>query len=149
MGLCRYYTPVTTFCVLHVCDAVACCSPDPRERSETALLCLEILEQNRAGGKICGPLQQMFRYAMEEYGIELSADVDERYGPPNQFNLDEILDAGTRLSYQLPTKQIIRWIHPDFWTEWGPEWDRQMNQETLADGSILKRSMRVTDVLNN
>lgn len=147
-GLCRYYTPVTTFCVLHLCDAVARYSPDPRERSKTALLCLEILEQNRASCKICGPLQQMFRRVMSEYDIELPADVDERYGPLDQFSMDEILDAGGRLSYRQPTKQINRWIHPNFWTEWGQEWDKQMSQETTVDGPVPERSMKLADVLN-
>lgn len=146
MGLCRYMMPLSSFYVLHICDAIARCSPDPTEQSDMALLCLHILEQNRQSFKLNGPLQQLFRIAMEEYHVELPIDMDERFGPIDQYSIDEVLDAATRLSYAQPTRQITRWIHEDFASEW-QEFDKQMPQGQARSSSTLKK-MRLDEVLN-
>ena len=162
-GLCRYYTPPLVFCTMHLCDAIARCSVDQNERIDAAILCLEVLGKNRYGFKISGPLQHMFRVQLNEYGVELPAEIEDRFGPRDQFSIEEILDASTRLSYTQPSGQLVRWIDPNFPTEWKREWQEQMGVlrvQQMSDGSdyesehtehmrtMSAHSMRLDDVLN-
>ena len=168
MGLSRFYTPPLTFCAVHICDVIAQCSVDQSERIETAILCLEVLGKNRYGFKISDPLQQMFRVQLEEYGVELPAEIEDRFGPRDQFSVDEILDASTRLSYAQPSSQLVRWLDPNFPSDWRREWHKQMDgasdqqmSDGLSDGTedyesdhtehtqtMSGHSMRLDDILN-
>ena len=163
MGICRFHTPPMIFCVVHVCDAIARCSVDHSERVDAAVLCLEALESNRLGFKISGPLLQMFHIQLDEYGVELPAETEDRYGRREQFSMEEVLDACTRLSYIQPSGQLVRWIDPSFQHDWRDEWQRHtsaFHDQQMSDGwdfadghvehrrTMSRHSMRLDEVLN-
>ena len=146
--VCRYFTPLVTFCSLHICDAIAHWSCNEQEQIAAVFLCCEILDRNRAGFKLCGPLMQMFRTAVAEYsGFDISDELDQRYGGRDQYSMDEILDASTRLTYTIPVAQLTRWLDPEFETQWPGEWAKQMGNARRRP-SAVGHSMRLGDVLN-
>ena len=145
---CRYFIPLVTFCGLHLCDALAHWSLDREEKLAAVRLGCELLSHNRPGFQICGPLLQMFRTTISEYaGIDISDELDSKYGPRDQFTIDEILDASTRLSYTMPVAQIARWLDPEFQLQWADEWIKHMGKIRRRRSSP-NRSMRVEDVMN-
>ena len=146
--VCRYFTPLATFCSLHICDAVARWSLDDTQRNGAALLCCKILNYNRVGFKICGPLMQMFRTTIDDYGMDDIADeLEELYGTRNQHSVDEILDACTRLSYTIPVGQITRWLDPSFQAQWTDEWKREMGGSQRHQ-STASHTVRLEDIMN-
>ena len=145
---CRYFIPLVTFCGLHLCDALAHWSLDREEKLVAVRLGCDLLSRNRPGFQICGPLLQMFRTTIDQYaGIDISEELDSNYGPRDQFTIDEILDASTRLSYTMPVAQIARWLDPEFHMQWADEWIKQMGKSRRRR-SPANRSMRVEDVMN-
>ena len=145
---CRYFVPFITFCTIHLCDAVAHWSLNQAEKVAAVRLGCEILERNRAGFQICGPLLQLFRTTIDQYsGIDISNELDGRYGVRDQHTMDEILDASTRLTYTMPVAQISKWLDPNFQSQWPHEWVRQMGNIRRRRSSAA-RPMRLEDVMN-
>lgn len=148
-NLCRYFTPLVTFCILHLCDTVAHWSLDKAEKVSAVLLCCEILDRNRRGFKLCGPLMQMFRAVIDQYsGIDVADELERRYGIRDQHTVEEILDASTRLSYTIPVGQITRWLDPKFHGQWAEEWIEHMGTVKRRRQSNASHPMRLEDVMN-
>lgn len=121
----RFFMPLLSFCLLHHCDALVRYSPEQPIASETVQFCLEVLQQTRVGFPLCGPLQSLFRQTAEECGVQVShlANMVDSF---THYNMDDILDACTRLSYTQPLDQILRHFDPEIGREWGREWERQV-----------------------
>jgi hypothetical protein len=145
---CQFFTPQALFCVLHICDFMVRWSPDIEERNWAVTTCMETVSRSHANYKLRGPLLQLFRAEIDPLvPAHLSMELDNRYGPRDQYSLDDILDATTRLTYVMPTSQVVKWLDPQFQSQWLEEWDalsRSGAQQTPAVG----RSMRVEDVIN-
>ncbi|MCJ1397562.1 hypothetical protein MMC11_000756 [Xylographa trunciseda] len=144
----RYGMPITAFCILHLGDALMKYSSDESLAQNVLTFCLDILQQNRAGFPLCGPLLQMFLQNAKQRGIEPDQDVDARAGSHDRYGVDQILDACTRLEYSQPVDQIKRYIDRNIGEDWTEEWNKQMDQPRPRRQSTTDRSMQITSLLN-
>lgn len=115
-----------------------------------AKTCLEILQTCRPGFEICGPLQQMFRDSADVYQVALPDNIEQLMGSPDQYGVDEMLDASSRLHYSQPSEQIGQYVDMNIGAEWGPEWQslivgRPRQRKTSGIGG----RMLIDDMLNN
>ena len=138
----RYFLPVVSFCLVHLCDALISYSPQEPPVSETLGFCLQALQQNHAGFALCGPLQSLFIQRAEECGIRIPKHLEKLVDAIDGCSIDDVLDACTRLSYMEPLDQIIRYIDPAIAKEWNGEWEiqiigRKRGPEQLQIGNIL------------
>ena len=138
----RYFLPLVSFCLVHLCDALLSYSPQEPPASETLAFCLQALQQNHAGFALCGPLQSLFIQRAEECGVRTPGHLEKLVDAIDGSTVDEILDACTRLSYMEPLDQIIRYIDPAIAKEWNAEWEiqimgRNRGREHLQIGDIL------------
>jgi hypothetical protein len=150
-GASRYQPPLLAFCLLHLADAVLRFGSKDQSSLDVALFSIRILETNRQGFPICGPLLQMFRDTVRGLEFQIPEEVESQLGPADQFDVDGILDAATRLSYQQPLHQIQQWIDDAFGEEWDNEW-QQRSRWRGGEGPELgakRNSMQIRDVLNS
>ncbi|MCJ1437836.1 hypothetical protein MMC27_007223 [Xylographa pallens] len=145
----RYGMPITAFCLLHMGDALIQYSMDESLAPNVVTFCLDILQQNRAGFPLCGPLQQLFRQNAKDRGIEPEQDIKTMVGPDDRYGVDNILDACTRLEYSQPVDQIKRYIDRNIGGNWTEEWNKQMDQQRPRRPSTADRSMQITSLLNS
>ena len=122
----RYQTPLLSFCVLHLGDALIRRSPQSPPASEVVVFCLEMLAKTSVGFAIRGPLSSLLRETANECGIPLPNDLDDRVGEPVDYSIDNILDACTRLTYTQPTEQILRHLDSAIAIDWAAEWQKQV-----------------------
>jgi hypothetical protein len=149
-GASRHQPPLLAFCLLHLADAVLRCGPNDQSSLDAVLFSIRVLEANRQGFPICGPLLQMFRDTVRGLGIQIPEEVESQLGPPDQFDVDGILDAATRLSYRQPVHQIQQWIDDAFGEEWDDEWQKR-SRERGGEGpqsGARRHSMQIRNVLN-
>lgn len=138
----RYFLPLVSFCLVHLCDALLSYSTQEPPAAETMAFCLQALQQNRAGFALCGPLQSLFIQRAKEYGVRTPKHLDKLVDTIDDYAVDDILDACTRLSYVEPFDQIMRYIDPAIAQEWNKEWEIQIigrkgNREHLQIGNLL------------
>ena len=147
----RYQMPLLSFCVLHLGDIVVRQSPEDPPASEVVVFCLEMLSRTQAGFAVCGPLSYLFRRTAAEQKIPLPSDMDERFGLQDQYSLDDILDACTRLAYAIPLDQTFRHIDRSIASEWSAEWDRQVVKAGKGSHrpSMSERYMQIGALLND
>lgn len=120
----RYQLPLISFCTLHLSDALVRHSPSDPPASETVQFCLETMQQTRTGFAICGPLQALFRQTAIQCKVTLPTNLEDLMMPQEEFGLDAILDACTRLEYTQPLDQVLRRIDPSIAEEWPYYWQR-------------------------
>ncbi len=118
----RYQMPLMAFCCLHLCDVLIRYSPSEPNAPDVVSFCLEVLQANRAGFAICGPLQELFRKTAVECHVALPRNIRELMKPAPFYGVDDILDACTRISYTQPYEQIGRFIDPDIAEHWDDDW---------------------------
>jgi hypothetical protein len=155
MKTCRYLMPLTSFCIAHLGYALVRYD-DASQASEVAEFTLETLQLNKSGFAICGPLQQMFRDAIADQEIVLSEDLERRLGPIDQYDIDAVLDACTRLTFLQPTEQIVQWVHRNIGEEWDIEWNKEIWDKLPQLPAPKKRqdsrgasAMEISNLLNN
>ena len=147
----RYLSPMLLFCIVHICDAIVRYTSN----TEIARFCLESLEEAKTGYPLAGPLQKMFRLALDGYGISLPDELERLCGPSSRYGPEELLDACTRPSYQQPIIQLLPNLEPqlaqDFMDEWQKLCDErpQQNQPGEASEPIRQSSMQINNLLNS
>lgn len=114
------------FCLVHLGEAIISYSPQGTPAPETLNFCLQALQQARAGFALCGPLQFLFRQRAEECGVRMPEELGELATSFDHYEMDDILDACTRLTYAEPLEQIMRHIDPAIAEEWNQEWEQQV-----------------------
>jgi hypothetical protein len=145
---CRYNMPLTAFCVVHLGDALVNAREIPPP--DVVTFCLDVLEQNRAGFPVCGPLQQVFWQRARDRGVELPEDVQANLAlSDNRYGVDELLDACLRLSYAQPNDQIRRYIDSGIGDTWREEWNKQIGSAGFRRTSTADRTIQITSLLNN
>ena len=145
----RFSLPLMSFCLIHLCDALITYSPTEPAAADTVMFCLQTLQQTRAGFALCGPLQLLFSQTATKCGVQNSQDLEMLTASFNHYNVDDILDACTRLSYREPLDHIIRCIDPNIAGEWNAEWEaqiicRQVDRTQSSDG----RYLQIDNILN-
>ena len=147
----RYQMPMLSFCVLHLGDILIRESPENPPASSVVVFCLEMLSKTEAGFAICGPLSLLFRKTAEQHQIELPPNIDEKVGQPMAYNVDDILDACTRLQYSMPLDQTRRHIDRSIAADWGAEWARQIEgpKRAAEKPSSSERYMQIGALLND
>lgn len=109
------------------------------------------MQRTRIGFAICGPLQELFRRTAVECNVELPGNIASMMEPIQDFGLDDILDACTRLSYTQPLDQVLPHIDPAIAVDWPYQWQRLI----FASGGearrpmIGERSMNISTLLND
>jgi len=122
----RYSLPLMNFCLVQLCDALLSYSPLEPPASETVAFCLHALQHTHAGFALCGPLQSLFTQRVRECGIRIPEELEKLVDSVDDYSVDDILDACTRLSYTEPLDQSIRYIDPLIAKEWNGEWEIQI-----------------------
>ena len=144
-GHLRYgYLPMTMQSIIHLGDTVARLSSDSNEKVAAIKLCAYALQQNRKCFQLAGPLLQLLRDNLRQIDPGLIQYVDEVFGKENQYTMDEILEACTRLTYRQPMKQITRFISPAFEHEWQAA---LMTQTGLSQGQH-RSSLTLNELVN-
>ena len=141
--------PLIAFCIVHLADALLKYNPGKLSSSSIISFCLEALDQNRAGFQVCGPLQQVFWLTAQNNGVELPENVDESFTSGDRYNVDDILDAFTRLTYAQPLDQISRYIDENIGNQWTQEWDKIIDQSRSGRQPNTERTMQITSLLND
>ena len=147
----RFFMPLLSFCLVHVCDSLVRFSPQDPPASDTVEFCLEVLQQTRAGFALCGPLQSLFCQTAEGCGVEFSDEMKATMGSFDHYGMDNILDACTRLSYTQPIDQILLRIDPEIAKDWPGEWQRQVvagTGQARRGSSSSGRYMSIGNLLN-
>ncbi|MCJ1478534.1 hypothetical protein MMC13_007214 [Lambiella insularis] len=146
---CRYGMPIAAFCILHMGDTLIQFSADDPPASDVVSFVSEVMQQNRNGFPLCGPLQQMFQQRAKKQGVEIRKDGTKGLAAPDHYGVDSILDACTRLEYAQPVDQIRRYIDRSIGEHWQEEWNRQMSSSRTRRQSASERSMHITSLLND
>lgn len=148
----RFFMPLLTFCLVHVCDGLVRFSPQEPPASDTVEFCLEVLQQTSAGFALCGPLQSLFCQTAEECDVQLSDEMRAIMGSFDHYVMDDILDTCTRLSYTQPLDQILPRIDPEIAKDWPGEWQRQVVAafgQGRRGSSSSGRYMQIGSLLND
>jgi len=148
----RYQTPLLSFCILHLGDALLRYSPNEPPASDVAVFCMEMLSKTSAGFAVCGPISALFRQTAVELNVELPPAADGEIGEPIEYSMDEILDACTRLTYRQPTEQINRLMDSSIAKNWVAEWEEQVvqpNQKRSRRESSSGRYLQIGSLLND
>jgi len=150
---CRYQLPLMAFCALHLGDVLIRYSPSEPHAPEVVLLCLEVLQENRPGFAICGPLQELFRRTAVECCVHLPTNLPELMEPNQHYGIDDILDACTRISYTQPTEQIVTYVDPAIAQDWSDEWQEIIGPLQSTPSRPFAgdngRVMHINSLLNN
>ena len=127
---CRFHAPLTTLCLLHVGDVLMRHGIKELSYSVPTVAkdFLYAMQETRSGFAVCGPLQQMYRLTLKSQGIPLPDDIDDHMGPDTRYDVDDLLDSCTRLSYTQPVEHIAAFFHPEIAEEWQQEWQKQSEQ---------------------
>lgn len=139
----RFCLPLISFCTVYLGDALLVnsshlhISPPEKASPRVLKICLELLQQTRAGFPVCGPLQKRFYQRAIEYGVPIPDDMGEVLGSFAHLDVDNILDAFTRLSYAQPIERILSQIHPAIADEWSAAWRRSLTERVVRISSLL------------
>ena len=150
----RYQSPIMLFCIVHICDTLVAHDNHDGSAIETARFCLEGLEEAKVGYPVAGPLQRMFRLALDGYSMLIPDELERLCGPSSKYGPDELLDACTRSSYQQPITQLLPNLDPglaqDFMDEWQKLCEDRPQQDRVMDfpGTERQTSMQIDSLLN-
>ena len=146
----RYQMPLLSFCILHLGDIVVRQLPEDLPASEVVVFCLEMLARTKAGFAVCGPLSFLFRQSAARHEIPIPPDVGPKVSYQDAYDMDDILDACTRLAYSMPLDQALRHIDRSITSEWAGEWDRQVVKpgKRVDRSSTSERYMQIGALLN-
>lgn len=141
----RYSMPSVAFCVCHLGETIIRYSEQLQEKIQVITLCLEVMEVNRNGFNVCGPLSQILRTNAAQEGLNIDEILPEHLNRPTDYDVDAILDCTTRLNFAQPVRAMARWLAPQVWQEWPGAWAELQEEETR----LKSKPMRVTDLLNS
>lgn len=113
----QYLSPLHLLCMVHLCDSLVRYGSNDIDTSDVASFCLTSLEQAKVGYPLAGPLQKMFLSALNEYGIQISNEVERIVGTAVRIGPEELLDACSRTSYRQPIAQMLPNMNSDLGEE--------------------------------
>lgn len=147
----RYQLPLVTFSSLHFSDTLLHHSPDNPPASQTVQFCLETMQQTRIGFAVCGPLQELFLQTAIKCNVELPVEIEKLMEPRQDFGVDDILDACTRLEYAQPIDQALRQIDPSVAEEWPHHWQQLILKRggQARRPSLSEKFLQITSLLND
>lgn len=150
----RYLSPLVTMCTLHISDAVIRHSLQPQNSKfarDTILFCFESLQEAGAGFRICGPLQELFRRTVVGSSLSLPDNLEDLMEPPQNFGVDEILGACTRLEYTQPLSQVLNHIDPSIGSDWQHYWQSLIMapEGQFTKPTTTERYLQIPSLLNN
>lgn len=102
-----YQSPLQLFVIAHICDALIRFDSGNEFTSKVTRFCLKTLQDARINYALAGSLQQMFCFAIAEYGIALSNDLTELTKSFSHYGSEEMLEACTRITYRQLSSQIV------------------------------------------
>ena len=144
----RFSMPLTTFCTIHLCDALMRYSPQQPPAGQVVSFCLNLIQQPSPGFGIRGPAQELICRTAIELGLDLPEDVRSHVGTPAKYSIDDILDACTRLSYRPPLAQTTRQMDPAIAKTWSAEWEKRVHEPDSPTVTSGGRDMRINSLLN-
>ena len=152
-----YQTPIQLYCLVHICDAVMTHDRRGQSKPEAIRFCMEVLEEAKQSYPLAKPLQHMFAAAVNECNISLPDDLERLLGSNERYQVDELLNACTRLTYRTPIDQLKPNLEPtladDFIDEWQRASKEEMNDELESPTSFVRqdnqRSMNISSLLND
>ena len=153
----RYLSPIMLFCIVHICDALVGYDGQSGAAIEIARFCLEGLEEAKVGYPLAGPLQKMFRIALDGYNISIPDELERLCGPSSKYGPEELLDACTRSSYQQPIAHLLPNIGPRVAQDFMDEWQKRCGDRPLQDTAMessgnsrieRQKSMQIHALLN-
>ena len=139
----RFALPLISFCTVYLGDALLVQSPHWRHAppnkgaTEVLRICLELLQQTRAGFPLCGPLQKLFHERAIELDVDIPNGMGEVLGSFAHYDVDSILDTCNRLSYTLPLERIVPLFNPKIAEEWPAAWRGPPTQRVVNVASLL------------
>lgn len=150
----RYLSPLVTMCTLHISDAVIRHSLQPQNSKfarDTISFCFESLQESGAGFRICGPLQELFRRTVVGSSLSLPDNLEDLMEPPQNFGVDEILGACTRLEYTQPLSQVLNHIDPSIGSDWLHYWQSLIMapEGQFTKPTTTERYLQIPSLLNN
>ena len=101
----RFHMPLINYCCVHLAEAVVVYKPE--EAPEALHISMVALQEARIGSGLCGPLLELLRERALAHNIELPTTLTSTLGSPSNFDIDQILDACTRMTYTQPLKEIL------------------------------------------
>lgn len=150
-----YQSPLQLFCVVQICDAIIKHDAHGISTSEVIRFCIEDLQDAKAGYPLAGPLQRMFATSVAESNVAIPSDLERLIGPSHQYQVDDLLNACTRLSYQVPVAQLRLNMRPtlaqDFVDEWRKASDEEQHvelQPRTTTGAAPRISIHINELLN-
>ena len=150
----RYLSPILLFCIVHICDVLVRYGNKGASAIDITRFCLESLEEAKVGYPLAGPLQKMFRLALDDYSISLPDELERLCGPAAKYGPEELLNACTRPSYQQPIMQMLPNLEPslaqDFMDDWQKLCEERPQQSRPVDipESARQHSMHIDSLLN-
>ena len=134
-----YLSPLQLLCMVHLCDAVVRYDGHGETTPRTVEFCLTSLEEAKVGYPLAGPLQQMFRLSLGEYGIPVPNEVERMIGTSARIGPEDLLDACTRPTYKMPFSQILPNMEADLGQEFMNGW-QHVAESSLAEPQFGERS---------
>ena len=119
---------------------------------QTVHFCFSYLEKAKVGYPIAGPLQDMFRTSLTEYGIPIPDELQRMLEPSRPLTPDELLDACTRATYKAPIPQFLSNAASDIARDFAMGWQQLPPQVRAAGEQSRGRSgsnrMEISAMLN-
>ena len=119
-----YLSPLHLFCLVHLCDAVVRYDGHGDTTPKTVEFCLTSLEEAKVGYPVAGPLQQMFRHSLTEYGIPVPNELEHMMGVSACIGPEKLLDACIRPTYKQPIEQFLPNMEAELGQNFMDGWQR-------------------------
>ena len=149
-----YLHPILLFCLVHICDAIITHDRASQATFQTIRFCIEALEEAKAGYPLAGSLQQMFATAVADCNIQLPPDLQGFIAEPSMYQLDKLLNAVTRPTYQAPISLLLPNLRPGLAQEFMDAWQRASatmdgDSRSEVESTQPQRSMQISSLLND
>ena len=149
-----YLHPILLFCLVHICDAIITHDRASISIPQTIRFCIETLEEAKAGYPLARSLQEMFATAVTDCNLQLPPDLQGCIAEPTMYQLDKLLNAITRPTYQAPISLLLPNLSPGLAQDFMDRWEQA---SVMVDGDSRaevesdqpQRSMQISSLLND
>ena len=149
-----YLHPILLFCLVHLCDAIITHDRASPSALQTIRFCIETLEEAKAGYPLARSLQQMFATAVGDCNLQLPPDLQGFIADePSMYQLEKLLNAVTRPTYQAPISLLLPNLRPGLAQEFMDAWQRASatmdgDSRSEVESTQPQRSMQISLLLN-
>lgn len=149
-----YLHPILLFCLVHICDAIITHDRASLSTSQTIRFCIETLEEAKTGYPLARSLQQMFVTAVADCNLQLPPDLQGFIAESSMYQLDELLNAVTRPTYQAPISLLLPNLRPGLAQDFMDEWQQASatmdgDSRSEVESTQPQRSMQISSLLND